>query len=284
MTIYEAIQFGVEKLKDPSPTPQLDVELLLSYSLKQTREYLFQHPEKKLQKKYLDVFKTLLKKRKKGVPVSHLTHIQEFFGIPLYVNKDVLIPRPETEEVVEDAISTWKEKTSINLFLDVGSGSGCIAIAIASTIPSVNIIALEKSEKANKVANKNIKKLKLEKNIQIIKSDILSRLPKKYFTTPKIIIANLPYIGINSNNFIADEVRKYEPKEALFGGGDGLDCYRKLMKQIIQKKIFFEAMFFEIGFSQTEAIEKEIKHYLPKSQIKILKDMAGFPRTVKILP
>jgi release factor glutamine methyltransferase len=284
MTIREVIQFGVEKLKDTHSTPQLDIELLLSYSLKESKEYLFRHPEKKLPKKSLDEFKKLLEKRMKGVPISHLTHLQEFFGIPLYVNKDVLIPRPETEEVVEDAISTWKEKTDIGLFLDVGSGSGCIAIAIASTVPNINVIALEKSEKAIKVANKNIKKLKLDKNIQVIKSDILSRLPKKYFSTPKIIVANLPYIGTNTNNFVSDEVKKHEPKEALFGGEDGLDCYRKLMKQIVDKKVSFEVMFFEIGFSQTDAIEREIKHYLPKSKTKILKDMAGFPRTVKILP
>ncbi len=284
MNIQETIEFGVEKLKDPSLTPQLDVELLLSYSLKQSKEYLFRNPTEKLSRKSLNVFKKLLEKRKEGTPVSHLTHIQEFFGIPMYVNKNVLIPRPETEEVVEDAISTWEEIRNINLFLDVGSGSGCIAIAIASTIPNVNVIALEKSEKAIKVAEKNIKKLKLKKNIQVIKSDILSRFPKKYFSTPKIIIANLPYIGTNTNNFIADEVKKYEPKEALFGGKDGLDYYRKLMKQIIEKKISFEIMFFEIGFSQVEAIEKEIKHYLPKSKTRILKDMSGFPRTVKILP
>ena len=282
MTIREVIQFGVETLRGSSPTPQLDIELLLGYILEKDKEYLFTHPENKITKALLGKFKKILEKRRKGVPIAHLTHLQEFFGINFYVDQDVLIPRPETEEVVEDAVSASKELNT-NLFLDVGTGSGCIAIAIASILPDSQVIALEISKKAVRVAKKNIKKQKLEKQIKLLRSDLFSKLPKKYISSPKIIVANLPYIGTNTNNFVSNEVKTYEPAEALFGGEDGLDCYRDLMQQIIDKKLFFQAMFFEIGFSQTEVIEQEVLKFFPQAKVEILKDLAGFPRTVKIL-
>lgn len=284
MNIQSLMSYGVRELRDVSSTPQLDTELLLSYATKQTREYLFQNPEKNVEKKTKDMFKKYVERRKKKTPIPHITHNQDFFGIRLYVNEHVLIPRPETEELVEDVVRTFEENKNIKLILDVGTGSGCIAIALVKSIPKIKVLGLEISKKALEIAKKNTKNHKLDKRIKLIQSDLLSRLPKKEVGTPKIIVANLPYIGTKTNNFIAEDVKLHEPKEALFGGEDGLDHYRNLLKQIAKKNISFKAMFFEIGFSQTEAIEKEIRKFLPKSKIKILKDLAGFPRTVKITP
>jgi release factor glutamine methyltransferase len=228
-------------------------------------------------------FKKLVEKRRLGKPIAYITGRQEFFGHNIMVNKNVLIPRPETEEVVENAISE-NLKSKCNLFVDVGTGSGCIAIALAKSERDTQIMAMEHCKKAIKVAKQNIENHQLTKQILLIESDLFSKFPKKEYKTKKIIIANLPYIGTESNNFIADEVKKNEPKKALFGGKDGLELYEKLLMQIVKKDITFQAMFFEIGFSQTEEIEKIIKTHLPKTQIKILTDMAGFPRTVKITP
>jgi len=282
MIIQQVIERGKKKLEKTSVTPRLDSELLLSFTLSQSREYLFRRPDEKIKQSELKEFMTLLGERTKGMPIAHITKQQEFFGIPLLVNKHVLIPRPETEEVVEDAITFWEQIKDTKLFLDVGTGSGCIAIALAKNTTECKIIALEQSKQAIKVAEKNIKTYELDEQIELIESDVLSKLPKKYHSTDKIIVANLPYIGTTSNAFIADEVRKHEPKIALFGGKNGLELYERLLKQVTTKKISFKAMFFEIGFSQTEDVEKLVKQYLPKAQIRILKDLAGFPRTVRI--
>ena len=282
MTIEEALKGASHQIRQISSTPMLDAELLLAYVLKKNKEYLFSHPEENLPRKFLSEFRALVAKRLKKTPVAYLTKHQEFYGIDFYVDKHVLIPRPETEQLVDDVLDTVKKLPGIKLIIDIGTGSGCIAAAVAKNSTNIEILGLEISPKAIVVAKKNIKKLQLEKNVTILKSDLLSKLPKKYLKAKKIIAANLPYIGTEKNNFIADDVKMHEPKVALFGGKDGLTLYEKLLKQIVSKKIPFEMMFFEIGFSQVEDIEKLIKKYLPRSPFRILKDLAGFPRTVKI--
>lgn len=281
-SIADCIGKGKKLLTRSSGTPGLDAELLLCSVMGITREDIFRNPERTIAKPQEKTFLQLLEKRTKGMPIAYLTKTQEFFGIPIGVSRGVLIPRPETEEVVEDAINFWKKHQKIQLFLDIGTGSGCIAIALSKTLPGIRVIALEKYEKALAVAKQNRKKQDCEKNITILKSDLLSALPKKELKIPKIIIANLPYIGTQTNNFMAANVQKFEPKEALLGGKDGLDLYRKLMDQIVKKNIHFDAMFFEIGFSQTEIIEREIRKRFPKRKLQIKRDLAGFPRTVQI--
>lgn len=283
MTIADALKGASDQIRQVSSTPMLDAELLLAYVLKKNKEYLFSNPEEKITRKNLSEFKTLVAKRLKKTPVAYLTKHQEFYGIDFYVDKNVLIPRPETEQLVDDVIETVKKIPDVKLVIDIGTGSGCIATAVAKNSSGTDILGLEISPKAIIVAKKNIKKLGLEKRVTIMRSDLLSKLPKKYLKVKKVIAANLPYIGTEKNNFIADDVKMHEPKVALFGGKDGLALYEKLLKQITSKKIPFEMMFFEIGFSQVEDIEKLIKKYLPKCQFKILKDLAGFPRTVKIV-
>jgi release factor glutamine methyltransferase len=282
MNIADAITLGKKTLQSFSGTAEIDAELILASILKKDKVYLFQNPEEKIPRKDIASYKKALEQRKKGKPVAHITRNQEFFGLNIYINSNTLIPRPETEEVVEDVVNTLERNKDINLVLDIGTGSGCIALALANTLQGISMIALENSEKAIKVAEKNVKKYKLEKRIKLIRSDLLNKLPKAHFKTKKVIVANLPYIGTKKNNYIEDNVKQYEPKEALFGGEDGLDLYRKLMDQIIKKGVTFDVMFFEIGFSQTEAIEEEIKKRFPKKTVQILKDLAGFPRTVRI--
>jgi release factor glutamine methyltransferase len=264
--------------------PVLDTELILAYVLKKTREYVFTHPEFKLSKIQLQKFKKLVLRRKKGEPIAYLTGKKGFYDLEFLVNKNVLIPRPETELIVDEVKSLTRNKDYQFSIIDVGTGSGCIIITLAKLLKQNAFYGIDISSQALQVAKKNAKSNDVI-NIKFIHGDLLNPFlnnPKnpKILNNPTIIIANLPYLTkeqIKNSSSI-----KKEPRLALLGGKNGLYYYEKLLQQINLMHLKSSCIFLEIDPSQKTKIKSLIKKYLPTADIEIKKDLKGHNRLVKI--
>jgi release factor glutamine methyltransferase len=272
-----------------SSTPLLDVEILLSFVLKKNRSYLISHSEETLPDEQEKHFRKLIEERSNGKPIAYITNEKEFFGRSFYVDERVLIPRPETEEIVEDVIKYLRENPQIRTVIDLGTGSGAIAITLAREClqfaegsSQLKYIGLEISTDALAVAKINAQKHH-PKNLEFIESDLLNSLPTADCQLPTVIIANLPYIGTHTNHFISEETERYEPHLALFGGSDGLELYRRTWQQIKDMNLNVAALFMEIGFSQVETISKQAQEAFPDYEFTIKNDLAGLPRTAVLL-
>ncbi len=259
-----------------------DIELLLANAIHKEKIFVISHPEYSLGSLEIGRFFYYLWQYKHGYSIAAITHHKEFFGLDFFVNKNVLIPRPETEMIVEEVLGILKKSTDKNLLIDIGTGSGCIPIAIAKNSPSpLDIIALDISKKALKLATKNIQKHNVK--IRLICSDLLEKIfPADLATYTKIIItANLPYL---TQEQLEDEpsIQK-EPKVALVAAENGLALYRKTLDQI-KNKINNKNLLilFEIDPSQEMSIQKIANEYLPQTTLEIKKDLAGLSRVLKI--
>jgi release factor glutamine methyltransferase len=271
----------------------LDTGILLSLALSKPKEYLLAHPEKKLEPGQIKKYFSFAKRKAVGEPIAYITGKKEFFGLEFKVNKNVLIPRPETELLVEHSIEKMLDtKNNVpDSIIDVGTGSGNIIISVVKNIPKemkrkINFYASDISEESLRVAKSNTKKYKLDKKIKFIQSDLL-----KYFLENKIkiknsfFLANLPYVSFeiykkNINNL------RFEPKHALTSEYCGLGHYAGLFKQlreIIRECYMFRIIcFVEINPEQKTEISRIIGQYLPKSRTKFLRDLAGKWRMVEI--
>lgn len=292
MTIKQSLIWANKKLQplkrtDHNDTPLLDAEILLSFVIKKPKEFLYAHPEKKLTAAQILKFKNLIARRARHEPIAYITGYKFFYGLDFFVNKNVLIPRPETETLVETAIN--KSPTTI---VDVGTGSGAIAISLAKNLPNAKIFATEISPGAIKVARKNIRRHRV--NVTLLRGDLLkpflnlkskTRLPARQVSNLKslIIVANLPYLTTRQWQKTQPEIKKYEPRLALDGGTDGLKYYKQLFNQIkllITNYSLLVASIFEIDPSQKKSIVNLIKHRFPAAKIEIKKDLAGRDRVV----
>ncbi|MDP2691892.1 MAG: peptide chain release factor N(5)-glutamine methyltransferase [bacterium] len=261
-----------------SSTPELDTELILCTVLGKDRSYLMTHPEQELSPAQRHEFEDLVYQRLQGKPIAYITHEKEFFGRSFYVDERCLIPRPETEEMVEDALNFLKKHPEHKTIIDLGTGSGNIAITMALELTDREVYGLEISKDALEVAIRNHQKHPCN-NVTFLESDLLSALPLTLHSQPLTILANLPYIGIDTNNFISDETKAFEPDLALFGGSDGLELYRRTWQQIKDRNLNLATLFMEIGFSQTEDMERECQKAFLEMKLEIKSDLAGLPRT-----
>lgn len=276
MTIHQALTTGKQHLN--SPTSHLDCELILCHILKQPKTFLITHSDDELTNEQQAHFDSLIRERANGKPIAYITHEKEFFKRSFFVDERVLIPRPETEEMVEDAIAYLNQHPEVQTIIDLGSGSGCIAITMAHEFPTRSVIGLEISAEALEVAKINQERFPCD-NLQLLESNLLSNLPTTINQQPITILANLPYIGTETNAFVSDETKAYEPHQALFGGSDGLELYRQTWQQIKDKNLKLSSLFMEIGFSQAEKIEQEARNAFPEMHYELKNDLAGLPRT-----
>lgn len=260
MTIREAINQATIKLKmGKIENPKLKARLLMQFVLNQTRQYLMIYDEKKLtqgqQKKYLEMVKQLVK----GIPLQHITHRQEFMKMDFYVNEHVLIPRPDTEVLVEEVIQIAK-KVKAKKILDLCTGSGAIAVSLAKYIENSQITATDISEEALEIAEQNAKKHQVDSQIAFLQSDLFEELPKEKYD---MIVSNPPYIKKEVIKTLTKEVQR-EPNMALDGGRDGLDFYRKIIHQAYEFLKYKGYLCLEIGYDQKidviELIEQEEKY------------------------
>ena len=279
---------------------KLDAELLISHVTHKSREFLIAHPEYKVGKlESWKVFK-LIKKRAKGIPLAYLIGHKEFFELDFMVNKYTLVPRPDTETMVElvlERLMTYDlgHKT---VLIDVGTGSGCIPISITKTVKTrfiasqnIDIVATDISKQALRIAKKNAKKHNVEINFlhgnllePIIKSSELRTLTHGASVFPEnselIITANLPYL--TEEQFETEPSIQHEPKSTLVADKKGLALYEKLLQQFANLPICQFTCFLEIDPGQTTHIKKIIRHTLPDYSITISKDLAGLDRIVTI--
>lgn len=260
MTIRETLRRGMIELKSNNiDEPKLKARLIMQYILNKPRQYLLVNDDITLTlRQEVNYFK-LIKKLIKGIPLQHITHQQEFMKMNFYVNEDVLIPRPDTEILVEEVIELAK-KINAKKILDLCTGSGAIAISLAKYIKDSQITAVDISHKALRVAKKNAKDNEVENQITFIQSDLFKNIKKEKFD---IIVSNPPYIKKEIISTLDKEVQK-EPIIALDGGWDGLDFYRKIIGQGYEYLKFKGYICLEIGYDQKidviEIIENEEKY------------------------
>lgn len=267
----EALNEGTKFLENTDSTsPSLDAEVLLRFVTGLSKEDLISNrllninPSKYA--KYLDI----LKDRKKGLPVAYLTGTKEFFGYKFKVNKHVLIPRPETEILVERIAFELKGKHNLKI-LDIGTGSGCIIISLAKTLSNANhYSASDLSARALAVAEENAAAHRVK--VKFYRSDLTRTTGTDY----DVIVANLPYLPA-----ITDPSIKFEPKEALVAKKRGLALYEQLFKELAESESK-PLIYLEFGHDQAEEIKKLAEEHLPDSRVEIFKDLSGVPRFARI--
>lgn len=276
------LQFSIvrEILKDSK-----EAEILLAFLLKRPREYVFSHPELKITKTVAEKFKVLCHKRANSVPIAYLTHHKDFFGLDFYVDERVLIPRPETELLVEETLRILHTQYPIPnthySLCDLGTGSGCIAISLAKSLPNAKIVAVDISSGAIQVAKKNAKIHNVSGKITFKKSDLFSEVLDMKFDA---IVANLPYIGKSEQSLVCKETLHFEPKQALFSGKTGLEIFERLFKQIRAMKYKPKFLICEMGFMQKKPLKILIKKYFGNAQVMWKNDLVGLPRVFILNP
>lgn len=276
MTVKEAIEKATIELKMKNmDSPKLKARLLMQSILKQDRQYIIVYDEKKLMQEQEEKYFKAIKKMSKGIPLQHITHQQEFMKMRFYVNEDVLIPRADTEVLVEEVIQIAK-KINAKKILDLCTGSGAIAISLAKYIENSQITATDISEETLTIAEKNAKNNKVDNQIAFLPSDLFEELPKEKYD---IIVSNPPYIKREVIKTLEKEVQR-EPLMALDGGWDGLDFYRKIIHQADEFLKYGGYLCLEIGYDQKfdvmELIEREEKYTNTYSK----KDLYGNARVV----
>ena len=277
MNISTAIRQATERLANSSARGdhRLDAETLLMHVLRRDRAYLYAHPELELACGELTSYHEALNRRASGEPLQYITGHQEFWELDLRVTPAVLIPRPETEHAVEAALELARGIEEPRI-VDVGTGSGCIALALASELPNAAIEAVDISAEALKVASSNAHRLGFADRIHFTQSDLL----QVFLDAPQsfdLIVSNPPYVGESEADKLQIEVRQHEPHAALFGGQEGLDVYRRLIPQareVLKPKGW---LVMEIGYSQEMAIRNLLHDW---TEVHSVPDLQGIPRVM----
>ena len=251
MKAFEIIKFGSNLLKEKKISSFiLDSEILLSKTLNKTRENILINLDQKINSKNISAFKEYLLRRSYNEPIAYIMGEKEFWSKKFYVNKGTLIPRPETELLVDKILKLYQgKKISI---LDIGTGSGCIIISILSSLKNSNGIGIDISKNAILTAKKNVLKHKLTKRVKFLNKSLNNIFGKKF----DLIVSNPPYIGSKDIKNLSDDIKRHEPRIALDGGNDGLDLIKKVIyksKYILKTK---GTLALEIGNEQFIKVSK----------------------------
>ncbi|MBD1156635.1 peptide chain release factor N(5)-glutamine methyltransferase [Pelagibacterales bacterium SAG-MED20] len=264
MKIQSILNKGIEILqKNKIPNPRLDGEILLSSSIKKDKTHIILNYEELLTLKQLNKFKSLIERRKKGEPIAYLLKKKDFWNNEFYINKDVLIPRPDTELIIEQVLKISSKESQLQV-LDIGTGSGCILLSILKERPNFYGTGIDISKKCINVSKFNANKLHLTNRTRFIYSSVDNFKIGKY----DIIVSNPPYIELLNLKYLERDVVNFEPKLALSGGLDGFSKIRIVINKasnLIKKKGKF---ILEIGFNQKNKVKEILKKegfYINKS-------------------
>ncbi len=289
MDAKTAFKLGIGQLRDAGvPSFTLAAELLLLHVAKKDRTWLYAHPEDELSAEQELEFFALIASRVTGVPTQYLTEKQEFWGIEFEVTGAVLIPRPETEHVIEVAldrlavreIRAGRKQTlsgeGLNV-ADIGTGSGCIAVALAKDLPGAEFIATDISPSALEVARRNAERAGFADRIRFVLSNLFDELPSSQRF--QLIASNPPYIGRNEASTLAREVRDHEPEMALFGGEEGYELYADLVTQSAEHLEPGGILVLELGHNSLPAVHPLFE--TPGwTRVGVTNDLAGIPRVI----
>jgi len=252
MNIESILNEGISILKkNKISNPQLDSEILLSNSIKKDKKHIILNPKEILNLEQTEIFKNLIERRKKGEPVAYLINKKDFWKDEFFVNKDVLIPRPDTELIIEQVLKIYSKNLQLQV-LDIGTGSGCILLSILKERPNFYGTGIDISKKSIKVSKLNAKQLNLINRVKFFDSSIDNFKIGKY----DLIVSNPPYIELFNLKYLEKDVINFEPKLALSGGFDGFSKIRKVInkaKILIKKNGKF---ILEIGFNQKNKVKK----------------------------
>lgn len=254
----------------------IDSQLLLAYTLKRDRLYILLNVDKELNKEDEDKFFKLVDMRKNKMPIKYIIKSCEFMGIDFYINEGVLIPRPDTEILVETVLREILENKYEDV-LDLCCGSGIIGLSIARFAKNVDVTLSDISDRAIEVTGKNILRLKLS-SAKVLKCDLLSRFVEKNKKFD-VIVSNPPYIETAEIDSLMEDVKDYEPMLALDGGDDGLIFYRRIIDDAVKVLNIGGLIAFEIGYNQKNRVKEELKKKCFVN-IKAYKDLAGKDRVI----
>ena len=278
MTIRELFNTYMEELSHISDTPKLDIEILLSKALGDVdRLYIHLNLHKELTKEQLDSFNKMIQDRLKGRPIAYIVNNREFMGLDFYVEEGVLIPRPDTEPLVEEVIELVKGKENLKI-VDIGTGSGAITVSLAKYIKDCQVYSLDISDKALSIGLKNAISNEVEDKINFIKSNIFSGIEDKGLKLD-VIVSNPPYIRRADIETLHTQVKDYEPYIALEGGEDGLNFYRDITRESVKYLKDKGILAFEVGHDQAEDVSEILKHN-GYTNIYTKKDLQGIDRVV----
>lgn len=253
MTIKEIIIRYSKELEEISPTPRLDVEILLQKVLGVDRLYILLNLEKSLSENEEKLFSKFINERLNNRPIAYIVENREFMGLDFYVQEGVLIPRPDTEVLVEEVIELGKNKKSINI-LDIGTGSGAITVSLAKYLESAKITSVDISDIALEIGKKNAKSNNVNDRITFIKSDLFTNIDDSMRFD--IIVSNPPYIKREVIETLDKQVKDFEPYSALEGGIDGLDFYRAITTQAKKYLNKGGILAYEVGHDQSKEVRK----------------------------
>jgi len=279
-TVLKLLQWTTDYFqRNNVPEPRTSAEVLLAHVLAQDRLFLYLNYDRPMETSELAAYRACIKRRLGGEPNQYITGLQEFWSLPLRVSPDVLIPRPETEVLVE-AVLEFLDKADPNVdIVDLGTGSGAIAIALARELPAAKIVAADLSMAALHLAQENAKLHQVDERIFFVRIDMFAGLPggsQKF----KVIVTNPPYISHAEIAKLPPEIRDFEPHHALEGGPDGLTAIRHIIAEAPTVLSQDGALFMEIGADQTEnvsALVRDNQHY---ESYRLIKDYSGLDRVL----
>lgn len=278
MLLQHALASAIERLTAARVgSPRMNAEVLLMFTLGCGRAYLYAHPEHELTAQESARYDEALAQRARGVPSQYITGHQEFWGLDLVVSPAVLIPRPETEHVIEvalDLVRAGAPSLHHPKIVDVGTGSGCIALALASELPQAEIHATEHSAAALEIARANAARHQLQNRIQFHHTDLLAGLAPHGFD---VVVSNPPYVGESEEDQVQLEVRKFEPRQAVFAGPAGLEVIERLVPQAETVLKPDGWLVFEISGSIAEGVRGLLASW---AEVEIRNDLQGIPRVV----
>lgn len=294
ITIQSALEQAAQILQQanqqmPSPAanpanPRLDAQVLLSHVLGVDRSILYAYPERPLSLEQEQHFFTLIERRSHGEPVAYLVGHKEFYGLDFLVDKRVLIPRPESELLVEAALRACQRMLDAGrtpIVADIGTGSGIIPITLAVLEPRLPYLyATDISKDALAVAALNCQRHQVEQRVRLLHGDLLAPLPEPV----DVLTANLPYVGTSEMDMLAPDVRTYEPHLALFSGPAGLDLLQRFLLDLQQSAKLKEkaVLLLEIGYRQRDALSHLLRELWPQARVSFTQDYAGWDRVLQI--
>ena len=273
--LKDVLSEGIKKLKLSNiEAPVVTAGAMLCSVLGCDKTYLYSHDDYSLSKYECDSYCDAIKRRIDGEPLQYITGYQEFMSLNFIVSQDVLIPRQDTEILVESVLQFANGRESVNI-LDIGTGSGCIAISLAYFVKNSQVMGLDISKRALEIARKNARKCGVEEKTTFLESNLFDNIPLQDFD---IIVSNPPYIPVREIETLERQVKDFEPRSALDGGMDGLDFYRKIVKDSVRYIKPKGLLAFEVGFDQSQEVMKIMEDSF--DNLKIEKDLSGIERVV----
>jgi len=279
VTLHETLTSALSRLTTANvPSPRMNAELLLMFTLGCDRAYLHAHPERELSASEQARYDDALAERARGVPAQYITGHQEFWAMDFIVTPAVLIPRPETEHVIETVlqlacVGRAPSPAALRL-VDVGTGSGCIALALANELPQAEIHATDISPAALEIARANAARHQLGSRVQFHETDLLQGLEPKAFD---FVISNPPYVGECEADQVQLEVRKFEPRQAIFAGPTGLEVIARLIPQARDALKPGGRLVMEISGTIADGVKRLLEGW---DEVRMTNDLQGIPRVV----